>query len=126
MMNFRSAVTLEMVSTECCTCGVPVVMSALMMAQRRQDGGTFYCINGHQLGFGDNENARLRKEVEAQKKRVVSAEARASVAEAVQRDAQAERDRLKARVHRGVCPCCNRSFANVQRHMATKHPEATS
>jgi hypothetical protein len=22
-----------------------------------------------------------------------------------------------------VCPCCNRSFQNLRRHMATKHPE---
>jgi hypothetical protein len=21
------------------------------------------------------------------------------------------------------CPCCNRTFLNVQRHMASKHPE---
>ena len=27
------------------------------------------------------------------------------------------------RVHNGVCPCCNRSFQNLQKHMKTKHPE---
>lgn len=29
--------------------------------------------------------------------------------------------RLKNRVANGVCPCCNRTFANLQRHMSTKH-----
>lgn len=31
--------------------------------------------------------------------------------------------RIKNRVGKGVCPCCNRYFANVHRHMANQHPE---
>lgn len=27
------------------------------------------------------------------------------------------------RVKAGVCPCCNRTFQNLQQHMANKHPE---
>jgi hypothetical protein len=27
------------------------------------------------------------------------------------------------RIGNGVCPCCNRSFTNLRRHMTTKHPE---
>lgn len=30
--------------------------------------------------------------------------------------------RIKNRVGNGVCPCCNRSFGNLHRHMQTKHP----
>ena len=30
--------------------------------------------------------------------------------------------RIKNRVGHGVCPCCNRSFGNVARHMADQHP----
>ncbi|MFB3077027.1 MAG: hypothetical protein ACE1Y4_03380 [Lysobacterales bacterium] len=30
--------------------------------------------------------------------------------------------RIKNRVARGVCPCCNRSFTNLHRHMESKHP----
>ena len=30
------------------------------------------------------------------------------------------------RIHKGVCPCCNRSFTNLKRHMETKHPEHPS
>lgn len=25
----------------------------------------------------------------------------------------------------GVCPCCNRSFTNVRRHMTSQHPDYT-
>lgn len=34
--------------------------------------------------------------------------------------------KIKKRVGRGVCPCCNRHFANLQRHMETQHPEVAS
>lgn len=30
--------------------------------------------------------------------------------------------RTKNRIKNGVCPCCKRSFENLQRHMKTKHP----
>ena len=36
---------------------------------------------------------------------------------------KAAKTRLKNRVGKGVCPCCNRSFANLKRHMASQHPE---
>ncbi len=32
-----------------------------------------------------------------------------------------KRRRIEARVSKGVCPCCNRTFENVQKHMETKH-----
>lgn len=30
--------------------------------------------------------------------------------------------KIKNRVGNGVCPCCNRYFANLHRHMTTQHP----
>lgn len=31
--------------------------------------------------------------------------------------------RTKNRVAKGVCPCCNRSFTNLAKHMAGQHPD---
>lgn len=31
--------------------------------------------------------------------------------------------RLRNRIKAGVCPRCNRTFQNLQRHMAGQHPE---
>lgn len=31
--------------------------------------------------------------------------------------------RLKNRAAAGLCPCCNRHFANLGRHMANQHPK---
>lgn len=30
---------------------------------------------------------------------------------------------LRNRAAAGVCPCCNRTFEQLGRHMTTKHPE---
>ena len=45
--------------------------------------------------------------------------------EALAREAKAisAKRRIEKRIHAGVCPCCNRSFPNLQRHMAAKHPD---
>ena len=31
--------------------------------------------------------------------------------------------RIKNRISNGVCPCCNRSFKNLKRHMGSQHPD---
>ena len=37
--------------------------------------------------------------------------------------AKGQISKLKKRASAGVCPCCNRSFQNLRRHMGNKHPE---
>jgi len=37
--------------------------------------------------------------------------------------AKAALTRMTNRIAFGVCPCCHRHFDNLQRHIATKHPE---
>jgi len=51
--------------------------------------------------------------------------------DALQKASQHASDAAKAqrklkRVHRGVCPDCNRSFENLARHMHTKHGVKTT
>jgi hypothetical protein len=33
---------------------------------------------------------------------------------------------MKKRAVAGVCPCCNRHFRELERHMASKHPKYAS
>lgn len=93
-----------------------------MEKKRREDGGTFYCPNGHSLTFGNSENSQLRRERDSLKQETARL---ASVADAAERRARAAEAKSKRQLRRagaGLCPCCNRSFANVTRHMKTKHP----
>lgn len=33
--------------------------------------------------------------------------------------------RTKNRISKGVCPCCNRQFKDLERHMTGQHPDYT-
>ena len=107
----------------CCSCDILFAMPQRMVEARQRDGALFYCPCGHPQSWRDTEADGLRK-------RLASAEARA-LHEQDQRRA-AERSnaalrgvvtRTKRRIGNGVCPCCNRHFANVERHMSAKHPD---
>lgn len=108
-------VTLE--TTSCCNCGINFAAPDWFLKSRRQDGKGFYCPNGHGLSWHETEADRLRKQLNEQVREATRQSERARQAE--ERAAKAER-KLK-RVARGTCPECNRSFANLARHMACKH-----
>lgn len=113
-----------------CWCGIQhAVPEALYGEQLRQhnDGQSstpIYCPLGHKhCPAGESEIARVRRQLE-------STRAQHDQTRAALRDAQASRAALKGvvtktkkRIGKGVCPCCNRHFANVERHMAGQHPE---
>jgi DNA repair exonuclease SbcCD ATPase subunit len=82
------------------------------------------------MSIKETEAARLKKELEAERKRLEFARN----AERVQREeaerlghqliaARGQMTKLRNRVGKGVCPCCNRSFENLKRHMVSKHPD---
>jgi len=120
---------------ECVACGVRFGVSQAYEAARRRDAKTFYCPNGHTLSYAQSEADRLREQLALAEKKVQSAKqneayyedrVRAEKAwrEAAQKQASAFKGvatRMKNRVSRGVCPCCNRTFADLTRHMASKH-----
>jgi hypothetical protein len=100
---------------ECYQCGV---IFAITEQQYRyfldkRDKANFYCPNGHAQHFTGQSDA---EKLAAEKARHQETLARLNVAEA-------ERERLKKRIKRGVCPCCKRSFTALARHIKSKHPE---
>lgn len=115
---------------ECYKCGVRFGAPPNFVRARRADKASFYCPNGHPQAFITSETERLRAELEAAKlhtKNAIDARDRAANA---QRHAETELGKtktryqnLRKRVQNGVCPCCQRSFVQLARHMATKHPE---
>jgi hypothetical protein len=118
--------------TTSCWCGIRVAVPEELYDLAQRNGQHIYCPVGHQFVFGDTTTAQLKQ-------------AKARLAEARQREA-ATRDLLRAeershtatkghvtrakkqlsRIGNGVCPCCKRHFTNVERHMASKHPEFDS
>ena len=121
----------------CAECGVLYGMPKSFLDQRRKDGGTFYCPNGHSLSYNETDLDRERKrrkraEEDARWEADRAARARAD-ADQAKASARAEkaaktrirnsRERERQRVANGVCPCCKRSFRDLRRHMASQHPD---
>lgn len=108
---------------ECCNCGVVFAMPDYMMRGLRTNGGTFYCPNGHGQHYTKTEVQRLREKLDEQTKAATLMAERARAAEASEQKAQTEMKRMKKRASAGVCPCCNRTFQQLARHMKMKHPD---
>lgn len=104
----------------CCTCGIEFAYPTDWEHQRRKDHAWFYCPNGHTQHFTAKSDAELLKE---EQRRRASAEEDARVQAARAKQAELELQRLAKRAANGVCPCCNRSFVQLTRHMKSKHPD---
>lgn len=112
-------------------CGLVFAVPSFWQQRKRETHTDFYCPNGHVQRYLTKSDAeKLRDELAAQKaetERVrASRDEEARIRRGVERRLTATRGvvtRTKRRVGHGVCPCCNRSFSALARHMATKHPE---
>ena len=115
--------SVEFYQITCANCGVSFGVPAMFDSKRRENHANFYCPSGHVNYYpAETEAEQLRRELGAEKTRHQATLARLNTTE--RRAKKAERQ-IK-RVTRGVCPCCNRTFENLARHMQTKHPEQAS
>lgn len=119
--TFNQEVTLT--TTVCCTCGVTYAMPERLREQRKEHGGNFYCPNGHPQIFSESDVTRLTRERDAAR-RDAAQQREAYFAEQRRHEAtQREMRRIKKRAAAGVCPCCQRTFQQLSRHMQGKHPD---
>jgi hypothetical protein len=122
-MGYALPQTIQMTDMQCPTCGTPFAMSERIRADRQQTGAEFFCPVGHPQHYGDTtlkRTQRMLEQANAQNTRLAD---QVRVERDAKCRAEAERNRLRNRVQKGVCPCCNRTFQNLARHMATKHKE---
>lgn len=101
---------------ECCNCHMLFAMPADFQRRRREEGGQFFCPQGHSQYYSDTEVMKLRADLAAKERRL----------EIAINDAQREtqlRQKLEKRIRNGVCPHCKRSFTNIKRHIETKHKQ---
>lgn len=114
----------------CYRCKEVFGMGAETYHTLKRSHATFHCPFGHPQHFpeGETEEAKLRRERDQLTQRVAEwqdyerqASKRADAAERRASAARGQVTRLKNRAANGVCPCCSRSFADLRRHMASKH-----
>ena len=110
----------------CPMCGIHYAVDKVVMAYRAKAASSenrhWYCPNGHRLVLREYEADKLQRERDRLAQRI--AEKDDEIAERDRRlvAAKGQMTKLQKRVSAGVCPCCTRSFQNLRRHIATKHP----
>lgn len=122
--------TITLTLIECPNCGVSFGITTDYEKRRRDDHRKFYCPQGHNMSYHyESDTERARKQRDRARDAQVIADRRATQAVQLQRCAERSAaahkghlTRAKNRIKNGVCPCCNRSFQNVERHMASQHP----
>lgn len=126
-IKFNLEVSLAPVA--CAWCGITIWLESDLLQRRRTDGKEFFCPSGHSNFFRDTEVMRLKREIEAEKRRTEMALRDGAEIAAERRKAEARAKRAEGklkRVHAGVCPECKRNFGNLARHMETRHRTAVS
>lgn len=123
----------ELTRIDCGECGGVYAILEKFRKKKREKGGFWncpYCLCSWGFSKDRSEVQELRDEVDRKDRQLVSERAshdrtRADRdhVERCRRAEKAAKTRIKNRVGRGVCPCCNRSFENLARHMQAKHPE---
>lgn len=125
------------VNVTCAECSEEFGIEPTSHTALKRSAGTFYCTWGHSNYYpkGPTEaeelrrerdrlkqqTARLEEEVLRQQRWRATAEESAKASERRASAARGQVTKLKKRAANGVCPCCNRTFVDLQRHMATKH-----
>ena len=118
----------------CATCGILFALEERWVQMRSErDNGVargWHCPAGHVNVYRKNDLDRAKEQLALEHlllERTRAARDRAQdLASKRERQLSAQKGvttRIKNRIARGVCPCCNRSFENLHRHMQTKHPD---
>lgn len=119
----------------CITCGVVFTVPESMWDHAHAEGGYFHCPSGHSQGWSKekSERERLRRDRDRLAQRIAEKDDeikrerdRAEAAERRSAAARGQITKIRNRVGHGVCPCCNRTFENLARHMGSKHPTFTA
>jgi DNA repair exonuclease SbcCD ATPase subunit len=130
----------KLITETCSGCGILYAMPEEFQKERLADKRAFYCPNGHQQNYtGKSETQKLREQLDEERRQRQHAQQQIEYEAQLRRQEseRADRERNRAngykghatritkRAKAGVCPCCNRSFENLRRHMASRHPQFT-
>lgn len=108
----------------CCRCSMAFAMPVDFQNARRRDHQNFYCPAGHAQHYvGKSEEQKLREQLQGAADDLARARMARDLANEEVEKVRKAHNRMRQRVMNGVCPCCNRTFENLRRHMHDKHPE---
>jgi len=127
----------ELLEKTCPVCGIIYGLERAFYEYRSNGSASvenrgWHCPNGHSLIVTKSKADKLQEQLDRERRLRQSAEQNvayyADEAKREQRRANGYKGhatRMTKRAKAGVCPCCNRTFQQLARHMATKHPTFT-
>lgn len=119
--TYTDAISIKLYVMDCPACATVFGITADLEKRRRADGQTLYCPNGHNMSWTLGKSAEEKLRDAETRNTALTDQLTAAVQDAESTRVALLRDRQ--RFANGVCPCCNRSFDNVRRHMTTQHPD---
>lgn len=120
--TFAGYTTLEV--DVCKTCGIMYALPEKMLDRARKNPSIWWhCPNGHEWHFPVRTEQQKLKDArdDLARERARHDQTRASLS-ATKGVVTKQKAKLE-RVAKGVCPCCNRHFKDLRRHMESKHPD---
>ncbi|KKN75776.1 hypothetical protein LCGC14_0376520 [marine sediment metagenome] len=122
--------TIELTETftkvSCGECGGVYALTQRYLKEKREHGGYWtcpYCKCTWGYNKELSELAQTKERLEREQYYLANERSRHDQTRASLRGHKAAKTRLKNRIANGVCPCCNRHFTNLNRHMTTMHPD---
>lgn len=114
----------SLVTHTCLTCGIQYAIPADYDEELKLNHRTFYCPRGHTQYYpSETEEERLRKALlQEQKKRREYQEEYTKLNRQLN-GALGQLSKVKERINAGICPYCRRHFANLERHIQSKHKD---
>lgn len=104
----------------CINCGIPFAIPTDYRNRLKEKHTTFYCPNGHsQFYSGKTEAEQLRDKMKEKDNQLAQATTTKIQLESQLNDAK----KKIVNVAKGKCPCCDKSFKVLSKHLANKHPE---
>lgn len=113
----------EMDFIDCYKCGMVFAVPRQWNKNKIDNHETFYCPNGHTQHYtGKSKAEKLRIRLEEAERQKRSLQGRLETSKRSHSATKGQLTKTKNRIMNGVCPCCNRSFVNLAKHMRGQHP----
>jgi DNA repair exonuclease SbcCD ATPase subunit len=111
-----------------CYCGIQHAIPHQLQKQAAEDGKGIYCPLGHKWFYAETVQQKLEREQQARREAEQRIRATRELLHAEERSHAATRGHLtrhRKRAQAGVCPVqgCKRHFQDLERHIASKHPD---
>jgi hypothetical protein len=128
------SIHMTLVTTECARCSIVFAVPERFDRDRREDHKDFFCPAGHTLVYkGESDADKLKRQLDAERARVdmlrketIRQKDRIAAEKRLHAATKGQLTKTKKRVAGGACPCCNRTFVQLERHMSSQHPEYTA